>query len=93
MHDQLFQNKKNMIQLVKKSLPSIGINRKSEIFDRLEVIQRKTANQQYDRIDDEQRKLEYTELKQEFEILIKQTIDLIYQQGFKGSLVDCLTTF
>jgi len=60
-----------MIQLVKKSLPSIGINRKSEIFDRLEVIQRKTANQQYDRIDDEQRKLEYTELKQEFEILIK----------------------
>lgn len=71
MHDQLFQNKKNMIQLVKKSLPSIGINRKSEIFDRLEVIQRKTANQQYDRIDDEQRKLEYTELKQEFEILIK----------------------
>ena len=82
-----------MIQLVKKSLPSIGINRKSEIFDRLEVIQRKTANQQYDRIDDEQRKLEYTELKQEFEILIKQTIDLIYQQGFKGSLVDCLTTF
>jgi hypothetical protein len=93
VHDQLFQNKKNMIQLVKKSLPSIGINRKSEIFDRLEVIQRKTANQQYDRIDDEQRKLEYTELKQEFEILIKQTIDLIYQQGFKGSLVDCLTTF
>ena len=71
MHNQLFQNKKNMIQLVKKSLPSIGINRKSEIFDRLEVIQRKTANQQYDRIDDEQRKLEYTELKQEFEILIK----------------------
>jgi len=71
VHDQLFQNKKNMIQLVKKSLPSIGINRKSEIFDRLEVIQRKTANQQYDRIDDEQRKLEYTELKQEFEILIK----------------------
>ena len=71
MHDQLFQNKNNMIQLVKKSLPSIGINRKSEIFDRLEVIQRKTANQQYDRIDDEKRKLEYTELKQEFEILLK----------------------
>ena len=44
--DQLFQNKKNMIQLLKKSLPSIGINKKSAIFERLEVIQRKTANQQ-----------------------------------------------
>jgi len=36
--DQLFQNKKNMIQLLKKSLPSIGINKKSAIFERLEVI-------------------------------------------------------
>lgn len=43
-HDQLFQSKRNMIQLLKKSLPSIGITKKSAIFERLEVIQRKTAN-------------------------------------------------
>jgi hypothetical protein len=34
-----------MIQLLKKSLPSIGINKKSAIFEKLEIIQRMTANQ------------------------------------------------
>jgi hypothetical protein len=45
VHEQLFQNKKNMIQLLKKSLPSIGINKKSEIFQKLEDIQKITSNE------------------------------------------------
>ena len=89
--DQIFQNKKNSIQLLKKSLPSIGINKKSEIFQKLEEIQRKTANQQYEQ--DEQHHEERPELKKEFEDLIKVTVNLIYAQGFKGSLMDCLKTF
>jgi hypothetical protein len=37
-NDIMFTNKKNMIQILKKSLPSIGINKKSDIFERLEEI-------------------------------------------------------
>ena len=48
VHEQLFQNKKNMIQLLKKSLPSIGINKKSEIFQKLEDIQKITSTEQFD---------------------------------------------
>ena len=47
-HDQLFQNKKNMIQLLKKSLPSIGINKKSEIFQKLEEIQKMSSGDHLD---------------------------------------------
>jgi hypothetical protein len=82
-----------MIQLLKKSLPSIGINKKSAIFERLEIIQRKTANQQVERLEEASQSQEHLELSQEFESLIKGTIDLIYQQGFKGSLTQCYTTF
>lgn len=91
--DQLFQNKKNMIQLLKKSLPSIGINKKSAIFERLEVIQRRTANQHFERLDEASQNQEYLELSHEFQSLIKETVDLIYQQGFKGSLMECSATF
>lgn len=91
--DQLFQNKRNMIQLLKKSLPSIGINKKSAIFERLEVIQRKTANQQVELTEDESRLSEHKELTEEFEALIQDTVSLIRTEGFKSSLVDALSTF
>jgi len=40
--DQVFQNKKSMIKLLKKGLPSIGIDKKSDILDSLEAIQHTT---------------------------------------------------
>lgn len=91
--DQLFQNKKTGIQLLKKSLPSIGINKKSDIFEHLETIQRKTANQHFERLDGESQKQELQELSSEFEGLLQKTVKLISKEGFKGSLMECYSTF
>ena len=68
--DVMFTNKRNMIQFLKKSLPSIGINKKSDIFERLESIQRIIQ------IDENTQEEEL--MKQDFEQAIKLTIDLVY---------------
>ena len=86
--DQVFQNKRNMISLLKRCLPTIGIDKKRGIMELLEEIQQsKTGNEEGSQIGGQQ------ELSDQFEKLIKQTVDLIYEKGFRRSLVYCLRSF
>mmetsp|Transcript_20908 Transcript_20908/g.19959 ORF Transcript_20908/g.19959 Transcript_20908/m.19959 type:complete len:203 (+) Transcript_20908:837-1445(+) len=73
----IFSNYRNIVQLLKKSLSSIGIDKKNGIYERLDSLQR------------EAEKNDEKLIRTEFDLLIKASIDLCYQMGFLKIIVDC----
>ena len=72
----IFTSYRSITQLLKKSLPSIGINKKKDIFDRLDSIQRDAE------------KNEEKLIKKEFQELINSTLALCNQMSFQQIIFD-----
>ena len=85
--DQQFHSRRGvMISLLKRSLPSVGIDKKGTILKRLEAIE---AFAKRPDLEDNLQGQEYQALKSEFEGLLQETVGLVYREGFRGSLMEC----
>ena len=85
-----------MINLLKKSLSSIEITKKSDIIDNLDNISQisSEANELPSLVSDTSKydeRIEY--LREKFTELIRSTIDLLFKEGYEQSLVQCHHTF
>lgn len=78
----IFANHRSIILLLKKSLPSIGIDKKKDVFEQLDVLQREV-----EKIDSE--KL----VRKTFESLFQATVQLCFQMGYQQVIFDCESTF
>lgn len=73
----IFQNYRSIILLLKKSLQSVGIDKKKDIFDILDTIQK------------ESEKNDEKVLKKEFQKLTHATVMLMHTMGYHGSIFAC----
>ena len=77
----IFGNYRSIILLLKKSLPSIGIDKKKDVFEQLDLILK------------EAEKNEEKLIKKEFRGLLLSTMSLISQLGYTHVIFECERAF